>query len=187
MYRQWQAGGTWRLGVVLQSAGRPAEAEFTLRQAVALYEKLLADYPHDPWFRSQLAYTCSLLGGLLRSTGRAQEGEQASRQAVATQEALAADFPDKTAHRSALFTFLGELAANLLQQGKHDEAAKVAEKIAETSRDEANARQTAAAVLARCVPLAEQDARLSEADRTATAKKYADRSRELGREAANKK
>jgi hypothetical protein len=78
------------------------------------------------------------------------------------------------------------LAENLLQQAKHGEAAKVAEKMADTSRDVPNASQTAAAVLTRCAGLAEKDLQLSEVDRKALAKRYADRAQGLARGAAAK-
>jgi hypothetical protein len=48
-----------------------------------------------------------------------------------------------TLHASRLFTYLGELAENLLQQGKHAEAAKVAEKMADALRNEPNANHGA--------------------------------------------
>jgi len=168
---------------VLQSAGRLAEAELTYRQALPLYEKLVADYPREPWYHHELAYANWLLGSLLRNTGRAQEGEKPCRQAVANEEKLMADFPSNADYRSRLSTFLGELAETLLQQEKHAEAAKVAEKMADALREDANAAQTGAAVLARCVPLAEKDAGLSETQRKAAAKQYADRAAELTQEA----
>ena len=186
-YREGQAEATWRLGDLLDSADHPAEAELAFRQVVALYEKLTADYPRKPWFRHELACAYWRLGGALRSTGRAQEGETPCRHAVAIQENLVADFPDVNDYRSRLFAILGELAENLLQQAKHAEAAKVAEKMVDALRKDPNASQTAAAVLARCVPLAEKDVQLSEIDRKAAAKRYADRAKELTREATQKK
>ncbi len=48
------------------------------------------------------------------------------------------------------------------------------------------ANQTAAGLLARCASLAEKDAQLSETDRKAAAQRYAERAKELTREAGKR-
>src|SRR5437868_12353630 len=57
----------------------------------------------------------------------------------------------------------------LLQQGKHAEAAKAAEESLREFPDDSQAYRDAALVLARCLPIAAQDARFSEAGRKAGA------------------
>ena len=97
-----------------------------------------------------------------------------------------AEFPKLADNRSRLSTFLGELAETLLQQEKHAEAAKVAEKIPGVTPEDSDGYQRAAAIFSRCIPLAEKDAKLSATDRKALAQRYADRAKELTREAAKR-
>jgi tetratricopeptide (TPR) repeat protein len=106
---------------------------------------------------------------------------------VAVGENLVANDPDNAGFRSRLSTCLGELAKSLLQQGRHTEAAKVAEKILGTLPEDANGYQSAALVLTRCMALAGKDANLCEAERKAAARAYADRARELMQEAATRR
>ena len=120
---------------------------------------------------------------MLRDTERTQEAENAFRRAVAIHEKLVAEFPTAENERSRLATYLGELTETLLRQGKHAEAAKVAEKVAGVIPEDSNGYRRAADFFSRCVPLAEKDAALPQADRTKVAKRYADRSQELTSEA----
>jgi serine/threonine protein kinase/Tfp pilus assembly protein PilF len=176
----------WNLGNLLRDTGRTQEAEKAYRQALATHERLAGDYPGQPVYRQEQAFISWLLGGLLQGTGRAQEAEKAYRQAVAIHEKVVADFPNYAGYTSRLSMYLGALAENLLQQGKHAEAAKVAGKIPGALLKGANGYQTAALVFARCMALAGKDATLSEADRGAVAQGYADRARQLMREAAQR-
>jgi len=170
----------WKRGERLKGAGKPKEAEECYRRALGLIEKSVADCPGERFYRKEQAYTYWLLGGLLKDTGRAQQAENAYRQAVAIGEKLVADFPDKgRLYSGRLSAQLAELAENLLQQGKHTEAARVAEKMPSVIPEDANGYRRAADFFSRCVPLAEKDAKLSETERRTAAKAYADRSRAL--------
>jgi serine/threonine protein kinase/Flp pilus assembly protein TadD len=176
----------WNLGNLLKDTGRAQEAEQAYRRALAIHEKLVADYPGEVFYRHEQAFTCWLLGGLLKDAGRAQEAEQAYRQAVAVGENLVANDPDNAGFRSRLSTYLGALAKSLLQQGKHAEAVKVAEKIPGTLPEDSNGYQNAALILTQCMALAGKDANLSETDRKGVAHANADRARELMQEAATR-
>ena len=103
------------------------------------------------------------------------------RQALAHHEKLVTSFPGNTDLRSRLDWNLRVLAENLLQQGKHAEAAKVAEKMPSVMPEDSKGYRRAVDFLARSAPLAEKDAALPEADRTTVAKRYADRSQQLMR------
>jgi serine/threonine protein kinase/tetratricopeptide (TPR) repeat protein len=172
----------WRLAGLLKEDGKPKEAEQAYRRALHRFEKLAADFPAVAFYWQEQAFTCFLLAGLLKETGQVQEVEKAYRQALPIHEKLVIDFPSQAEFRSRLWGNLGELAENLLQQGKHAEAAKVAEKFPGAMRKNATGYQSAARVLARCMALAAKDAKLSETDRKALAQAYAERSRELMRE-----
>jgi serine/threonine protein kinase/tetratricopeptide (TPR) repeat protein len=176
----------WNLGNLLKDIGRAQEAEKAYRQALAIHERLAGDYPTQPVYRQEQAFVSWLLGGLLEGTGRAQEAEKAYRQAVAIAENLVTHYPDNADFRSRLSTYLGALAQNLLQQGKHAEAVKVADKIPGVLHKDANRYQSAALIVAGCMALAGKDATLSETDRQVVAQGYADRARELMQEAARR-
>ena len=114
---------------------------------------------------------------------RTREAEEAYRQAQANWEKLVAGFPGETGYRSQLLGILGALAENLLQQGKHAEAAKVAEKFPGARPKDANGYQKAAVLLARCITLADKDAQITQAKRKELAQSYADRAIALLRQA----
>jgi serine/threonine protein kinase/tetratricopeptide (TPR) repeat protein len=169
-------------GGVLANKGLVDEAEKEYRFALAIWEKKEADrsdFPGEPSYRHEEAYTYWLLGGLLKGTGRFREAEKAYRQAVASEEKLTASFPNNGSYTGRLSGYLCELVENLFQQGQHAEAAKVAETMASALPKDANAYQSAAGVFIRCMALAGKDAKLSETDRKAVAKAYADRAGEL--------
>jgi tetratricopeptide (TPR) repeat protein len=182
-YRSEVAHLDWHLAALLKEDGKPKGAEEAYRRALRRFEKLAADYPAEAFYRQEVAATCFLLAGLFKETGQVREVEKAYRQALPIYEKLASDLPGHVEFRSRLWWNLSDLAETLLVEGKHAEAAKVAEKIASVLPKEANWYQCAVGVLARCAALAEKDAKLSDADRKAVVQGYADRSSELMQEA----
>jgi WD40 repeat protein/serine/threonine protein kinase/Flp pilus assembly protein TadD len=178
-YQMDPAHRYWELADLLQRAGKTEEAEDSYHRAIRLFEKLAAERPADAFCRDEVGFSYFLLGKLLARAGRAREAEEACRPAVATYEKLVAEYPDSARYRARLADRLLELAESLLQQEKHAEAAKVAEKMAEMLSSDTNAHQSAGEVLARCAVMAEKDTKLSETDRNAVAKAYADRSKAL--------
>ena len=96
-----------------------------------IQEKLAADFPAVPVYRSDLAGSHSSLGRLLAGVGKLAEAEEQYTKALAIQEKLAADFPvvpDYRRNLAASHTNLGVLLKNL---GKVAEA----ESIHQGSRD----------------------------------------------------
>jgi Flp pilus assembly protein TadD len=83
----------YNLGVLLEATGRADEAEKAFRQALPLYEQLVAEHPQVPEYRQQLATTHNNLGALLKATGRAGEAEKAYRQALQLREQLVSEHP----------------------------------------------------------------------------------------------
>src|SRR5262249_45084914 len=118
------------LGQILQATGQVNEAEKAYRQALAIWERLGRDGPEREYALRDGARLLGAIAGLLAAAKRTREAEEAYRQAQANWEKLVADFPGEPGYRSQLLGILGTLAENLLQQGKHAEAAKVAEKMA---------------------------------------------------------
>jgi hypothetical protein len=78
------------------------------------------------------------------------------------------------------------LADTLLHLGAHAESAVAADRLAQFAVDPPNDLYNAACFLARCVPLAEKDAKLPEAKRKVLAQEYADRAMAALRQAVAK-
>jgi tetratricopeptide (TPR) repeat protein len=76
----------------LRDLGKPREAELQLRQALAVQEKLSADFPDIPDYRKDVADSHHELGVLLAGLGKRAEAEQQYRQALALREKLVDDF-----------------------------------------------------------------------------------------------
>jgi eukaryotic-like serine/threonine-protein kinase len=178
-YRQEQAYAYRLVAMLLIDTGRGRDVEQLLRRSLALYEKLADDYPGKPFYHQEHAYGWWLIAKFLKAAGRVEEAETAYRRAVSILEKRAAEYPNNDTLRSRLAANLADLADNLLQRGKHAEAANVAEQMVHALPKDASAARSAAHVLTRCAALAAKDARLSEKDRKAVSQAYADRARRL--------
>jgi serine/threonine-protein kinase len=87
--RKLEAAAQFRVGYLLQALGQGADAEAAYRAALALRERLAADFPAVPEYRRDLATSHNNLGNLLRGRGQAGAAEAAFRAALAAQERLA--------------------------------------------------------------------------------------------------
>jgi tetratricopeptide (TPR) repeat protein len=121
-YRWELARSQSNLAALLDSRGRPAEAERVLRQALTALEKLTAEAPTSADYRHELAETWTNLAGLLTPQQRRREAEQALRQAVALHEKLAAEFPCEIRYRARLAPNHHYLANLLEDTGRYAEA-----------------------------------------------------------------
>jgi tetratricopeptide (TPR) repeat protein len=74
-------------------------AEKAHRQALQLYERLVAEHPQVPQYRQELAGTHNNLDVLLQITGRVAEAEKAFRQALQLREQLVAEHPQVPEYR----------------------------------------------------------------------------------------
>src|SRR5207249_79079 len=89
------------LGIALFQLGKRPEAETELRQALAVRQKLTADFPMDHLMRGELALTHSTLAALAEAEERWQSAEQELRKAVNLFETMAVEFPeDSDAHKN---------------------------------------------------------------------------------------
>jgi tetratricopeptide (TPR) repeat protein len=112
----------FRVGRIYDTLGQRAEAEAEYRKALALKEKLAADFPAVPVHRRDLAVTHNNLGALLRNQGKRAEAEAEYRGALALYERLAADFPAVPVHRGRLALIHNNLGNMLSDRGKGTEA-----------------------------------------------------------------
>src|SRR5262249_31849064 len=91
-------------------------------QALALREKLVADFPAIPEFRQDLAKSYNNLGSVLIDLGRIPDAQRQYEQALALRERLVAEFPTIVASRIGLGGCQTNLG-NLCRQGKQGAAA----------------------------------------------------------------
>jgi serine/threonine protein kinase len=119
-----QARAYFRLGRVLHLLGRHEPAEKAYRQALQLYEQLMAEHPQVPQYRHQLAIAHNNIGVLLEATGRANEAEKAIRKALEIQERLVADRPELPQYSEELARMHINLAMLSRSDGRVAEAEK---------------------------------------------------------------
>src|SRR5262249_21786370 len=106
------------LSVSLAKMGRYQEAEPSCRQAIALLEKLVAQFPHAANYRVELGHSLWLLSarsiysdtGILSSSGRFEEAEDIARAALMVFESLAADYPKERLYRQETAFSLRQLS-----------------------------------------------------------------------------
>ena len=92
-YRKDLARSHNNLGILLNNLGKRPEAEEQYRKALAIQEKLAAEFPAVPDYRKDLAPSHNNLGILLAGLGKRPEAEEQYRKALAIQEKLVAEFP----------------------------------------------------------------------------------------------
>ncbi len=124
--RLTDAVSTSGLAVVVEHAGRFAEAEQLYRRAVELYESLVKRDPGMTLYRQDLAATLASLATLLaKRTGQEPEMEQTFRRASDLYERLALDAPEVPVFRRELAIVLINLGKLLVKLGRLSEAEEV--------------------------------------------------------------
>jgi tetratricopeptide (TPR) repeat protein len=108
--------------LLLADLGKRREAEQQYRQALALLERLVADFPAVPGHRQELARSHSILARLLAELGRQREAERQYRQALALRERLVADSPAVPEYRARLEGSHNDLGILLAGLGRLPEA-----------------------------------------------------------------
>jgi tetratricopeptide (TPR) repeat protein len=113
-----------RLGDIGLLLGRHAQAGKDYLRAIALQEKLSAEYPGVPAYRQDLEASHTNRGHFLRETRQPAKAEGAFRHALALAKQLAADFPGVPAHRKELADRHFNLGTLLSEVGRPGEAEK---------------------------------------------------------------
>jgi tetratricopeptide (TPR) repeat protein len=124
-YRRNLAISHTRVGALLTTVGKPAEALPDLESARSLLEDLARAGPTVPEYRDRLAAVLNAAGGALRDLGRPGEARDCHAQAVALAEALVSAYPKVPANRARLAEGLRWLAGLELAAG--DAAGAVAD------------------------------------------------------------
>jgi tetratricopeptide (TPR) repeat protein/tRNA A-37 threonylcarbamoyl transferase component Bud32 len=181
---------------LLKNTNQPDQAKAAYAEALAIYQKQAAEFPTLPECQSGLGATLNDWAGLLRKTGGRQElleAKELLEKAIQHQQAALRYKPQHPQYVQFLCKHYGVLADTLVQLGDHGAAATAAAELANlTPRiDDVPGAQwqvyfRAASLVARCVPLAENDLQLSEAQQRATAQRYADQAMSWLRQAIAK-
>jgi tetratricopeptide (TPR) repeat protein len=184
-YRQELAHTHNNTGMLLHRR-RPRDAEEAYRRALDLQQRLVDDFPGVPAYSNELGRTSGNMAELLLQQGRPAEARGHAERAVRYQQVALKLLPSNPAYASALARHYRVLAEALVQLGDHAAAARAA---AETPRPPAPdewADRYWAGILARCIPLAEQDSTLPVEERQALARAYGDRAMVLLRSSAQR-
>jgi tetratricopeptide (TPR) repeat protein len=120
--REIRAEGLSRVVGLRARLGQREEAVLGYREAIALYEKLMDDFPGVAQHRQNLALTYAQLGRVFRDLAKQKERETALRQALDLREKLAAEFPDEPEYRFDEASSHQDLGWLLDNQGKFAEA-----------------------------------------------------------------
>jgi tetratricopeptide (TPR) repeat protein len=104
------------LRLLLAGLGQGAAAEKQYRKALAIWEKLAAEFPAVPDYRHDLAKSHINLGNLLGGLGQRAAAEEQYRKGLAIFEKLAADFPAVPAYQVGLGGSYGNLG-HLMRKG----------------------------------------------------------------------
>jgi serine/threonine protein kinase len=173
---------------VLQESGEAGQArlEDAFRRCCSVLEELVRDFPEVPEYRSELGGTLNDLGALLRERGELAEARRLLEQAIVHQKAALQSDQRHPTYRQFLVNHYWQLAMALVQSGDHRAAAETARELALVSPKAPTPAYEAAGILARCMPLADRDTKLSAEQRKQLARSYGDRAIESLREAVRR-
>jgi serine/threonine-protein kinase len=174
------------LAATLVAMREQAAAEQVFRQAVAFAEKLVADFPGEPEPRATLGAVLHDLAQGVALRGQLEEARRLYLRACESQQAALKNSPQHATCRASLSNHLKSLAETELKLRRHADAAARAAAYARLLPDRPADVYAAAGVLARCIPLAEQDPQLPEAKQQELARAYGDRAVPLLREVLQK-
>ena len=117
--------------MILNDTRRIDEAETLYRRAIALRERLVADFPSTPRYRQSLARNLAGLASLLGTTDRYREAEQPLRRALSIEDELAAEHPKIPDYRKEAADFLNNLGLLLAKAEQLDQAEQTLHRVVE--------------------------------------------------------
>ncbi len=173
-YRKELANAQNNLAIDLAQGGQQDEAAKTWQQARDLFARLVEEHPGTPDYQGGLAMTLGNLGWLEVQRRHYPEARAYLEDGLKRVTAALAPNPDHPTHRRALSDQHRWLGEALLGLKDHAGAAAEARTLARVLPERGQDRVLAASLLARCVPLARQDAARPEAERAALARLYAE-------------
>ena len=168
------------LGEWLASVDRPADAEVAFRNSLELFGGLAAEFPASVAYKGTLGQVRSNLGEFLVARGRPDDARALLEEGIREEQVAVKVDPSAL---GPLRKHLATLASLYLGMKAHAEAAKAGEDLLRNASDVLPwARAEVARLMARCVPVAEADDKLTRTRRALIAGSYADRAIALLRE-----
>ncbi len=171
------------LADVWEKSSRKPEAEQALRRSAGLRSGLTKDFPNTPYHLRELGDELARLANLASDRGDLGEARRLQEQVIAHRRSVLALAPRNTGFLNSVSAAHAALIETLIRLGAHQDANTVIAEFVTLSPDSGPQRFGAGTFLARCVPLAAADTRLTDARRTELARTYADRAVELLNEA----
>jgi tetratricopeptide (TPR) repeat protein len=179
MYQQQLGHLHWQRAQLFAAENRLPEAAEAWRRGAAAFEGLAAKYPKEHFYQQEYGWSHLNLGVLFRGAGDHRSAEEHFRRALDIHRKWAADFPNVPEARERLTWSIRELTENLLQLGKHAEAARVAPELPTVFTDRWGNYRQATVYLAQCASLVEKDESLPPADRKRVAQEYTDHAKRI--------
>jgi serine/threonine-protein kinase len=109
-------------GAIFTDLGKTEEAERTFREAIQIFEGLMAGNPKVTYYRSGLADLELRLAWPLTMNGKSEAAHAAYRKAIKLAEGLLADDPSSTSYQTQLARGLNMSGNLLLKEGRAVEA-----------------------------------------------------------------
>ena len=165
-------------------SGRKPEAERALRRVAELRSGLTRDFPNSPHGFVTLADAFSRLARLAADRGDLGEARRLQEQAITARRAALELAPQNSDYQKSVSAAYAALIETLIRLREHENGSKVVADLVGLAPNTGEKCVCAASFLARCVPLAAADARLTNSRRAELAAAYADRAIELLRQSA---
>jgi serine/threonine protein kinase len=128
VYQRELAGSYFNLTLIYNELLRHADADTACRQALAIRERLAADWAADAHHQDDLADSIHQLGQLLLGPEIPQETESLLRRALSIRQQLIADMPTSADYRRKVGQTCRSLAIILAYSHRFDEAAALSAK-----------------------------------------------------------
>jgi serine/threonine-protein kinase len=173
-YRRSLAISHTNLSGLLMDAGLLTEAEPALRDALEMLKRLVADNPAVPDYQAFLANTMDGLAEIALDRKDYASARQLLEGARPHLQVALDTSPRYRYYRGISREIQRDLAAALLGLGDHAGSALGAAELARRAFQPAIDAYDAACLLARCIPVAQKDAKLPEARRKELTQSYGD-------------
>jgi tetratricopeptide (TPR) repeat protein len=181
---QRQLGNAYlHLGNLYRDTQRPEKAVSVLLETLKVYEPLAERFPTVPNYPSELGGALNNLAMVRLNQGDLPEAQQLLARAIVHQRAALKVNPRNPVYREFLSNHIAVLADVQARRGLHTAAVESALELANHRKENAEDAYDAACVIARCVPLAEQDPTIADDKRRELAQLYGEQAITLLRDA----
>ncbi len=178
------AGVLWVPGQKTSSKSQMDEAAALYQETLKLQRQLVKEAPRTPDYQNALAATLDNLAVLLRDQDRLVEARKLLDEALLHHHEASRANPRHRVYGQFLRKHYVFVAETALRQHDHEAVAAAMTALVTVGDDDWQRYLRAAGFLARCVPLAEQESKLTAAKQKELAQTYADRAMKLLRQAA---